>query len=656
MTSISSLSTNTATNTNSSTGSNSSTSPTSPNSSTVTIQEINSLIGYTNTNTVSGLVSGINTDSIVAQMMESEAEPLIKLEQSQQTMEWQRDNYRSMNTLLQTLQTNVQTMQLQGTFLQNTVNSSNLSVATATAGPTAGNATYTLSNVSMATSASINGGKIAGSGFDPTKSLWSQASNLTNPVAWTANTVTGEVTNVSTAGSNFQLKNAYVDSSQNTSISIADGSGNTTATYSTAAGNLSFGTSATSNVPAGTAYINTTTGQITFGSQIAQGSKITANYSYDTANLSIATYDSNGNALPAQNFSFSPNTSLNDMLTQITQSSAGVSAFFDSTTGTVSMTRTDTGQLSPSGGQAINASGSAQSIDFFNNTLGLGTGSGAAYVAGSNAQFTINGLTTSRASNTFSIGGTTISLQGNTTGSVTLNVSNDTNSVTTAINNFISTYNSTISQINSTIDQTPNPNYPPLSSIQQSQMSDTDIANWNAQAQQGLLSNDSILSGALSQMRQDLYAPVSGTSDANMHQLAQIGITVSTDYTQHGALVVSNPTLLQQAISSDPQGVMELFTNHSTDPASQGIMQRLSTTITNTMNQVEQKAGNTSMADAQYFLGQNIDNLNTQIAAEKTKLGDIETRYYSQFDAMEQAIQQANAQSSYLQSFASSNG
>ncbi|WP_100487186.1 flagellar filament capping protein FliD [Sporolactobacillus pectinivorans] len=654
MTSISSLTTSTATNTNSST---SSTSATSPSSSSVTIQEINSLIGYTNTNSVSGLVSGINTDSIVAQMMESEAEPLIKLEQTQQTMEWQRDGYRSMNTLLQTLQTNVQTMQLQGTFLQNTVNSSNSSVATATAGPTAGNTSYTLSNVSMATSASINGGKIASSGFDPTKSLWSQASNLTNGVSWTANAVTGEATNVLTAGSTFQLKNAYVDSSQNTSVSIADGSGNTTATYSTAAGNLFFGTSAASNVAAGTAYINTTTGQITFGSQIAQGSTITANYSYDTANLSIATYDSNGNALPAQNFSFSPNTSLNDMLTQITQSNAGVSAFFDSTTGTVSMTRTDTGQLSPSGGQAINASGSAQSIDFFNNTLGLGTGSsGATYVAGSNAQFTINGLATSRASNTFTIGGTTISLQGNTTGSVTLNVTNDTNSVTTAINNFISTYNSTISQINSTIDQTPNPNYPPLSSIQQSQMSDTDIANWNAQAQQGLLSNDSILSGALSQMRQDLYAPVSGTSDSNMQQLAQIGITVSTDYTQHGALVVSNPTLLQQAISSDPQGVMELFTNQSTDPASQGIMQRLSTTITNTMNQVEQKAGNTSMADAQYFLGQNIDNLNTQIAAEKTKLSDVETRYYSQFDAMEQAIQQANAQSSYLQSFASSNG
>ncbi|WP_332239074.1 flagellar filament capping protein FliD [Sporolactobacillus sp. KGMB 08714] len=650
------------------TGSSSSSS--SSNSSGITIQEINSLIGYKNSNAISGLVSGIDTDSIVAKLMASAAEPLIKMQQTQQQLEWQRDDYRSMNTLLQTLQTNVQTMQLQGTYLTKTVNSSNAAVATATAGTTAGNTTYSLTVANMATSASITGGDIAKTGFDPSKSLWSQVDNLTNGVSWTSHQVSSEKTSVSTAGTVFQLKNGYIDSSPdlNTNISVDDGSGNPT-TYSAANNNLSFGTSAPSSVDPGKAYINTTTGQITFGSQVAAGSTITSDYSYDTADLSIQTYDSSGNANTPQDFSFSPSTSLNDMLTQITQSDAGVSAFYDSGSGKVVMTRTDTGKLIGSDGNSIEGSGSDTALAFFNTTLGFtnadaNSGATDAQKQGTDASFTINGLSTTRASNTFTIGGTTFTLTGS--GSATLNVTNDTSSVTTAINNFITLYNSTISQINSKIDETADPNYLPLSSIQQSQMSATDISNWNTKAQQGMISNDSVLSTALSQMRIDLYGRVSGTGDSTISQLAQIGITVSSDYTQHGQLTISDPTKLQNAISTNSQAVMALFTNSgtvtnadgttSTDTSQQGLMQRLSATISDTMTQIEQKAGNTSMADQQYFLGQNIDNLTTQISAEKTKLVSVEDRYYTQFNAMEQAIQTANQQSTYLQNFISSNG
>ncbi|MDD9148072.1 flagellar filament capping protein FliD [Sporolactobacillus sp. CQH2019] len=647
------------------TGSSSSSS--SSNSSGITIQEINSLIGYKNSNAISGLVSGIDTDSIVAKLMASAAEPLIKMQQTQQQLEWQRDDYRSMNTLLQTLQTNVQTMGLQGTYLTKTVDSSNAAVATATAGTTAGNTTYTMDVSQLATSAHINGSTIVKTDatFDPTKSLWSQASNLNN-VSWTSHQVSSEKTSVSTAGTVFQLKNGYIDSSPdlNTNISVDDGSGNPT-TYSAANSNLSFGTSAPSSVDPGKAYINTTTGQITFGSQVAAGSTITSDYSYDTADLSIQTYDSSGNANTPQDFSFSPSTSLNDMLTQITQSNAGISAFYDSQTETVVMTRADTGNLvaKDGTGSEISAVDKGNSVNFFNQTLGLGT-TDATTVHGQNASFTINGLSTTRASNTFTIGGTTFTLTGS--GSATLNVTNDTSSVTTAINNFITLYNSTISQINSKIDETADPNYLPLSSIQQSQMSATDISNWNTKAQQGMISNDSVLSTALSQMRIDLYGRVSGTGDSTISQLAQIGITVSSDYTQHGQLTISDPTKLQNAISTNSQAVMALFTNSgtvtnadgttSTDTSQQGLMQRLSATISDTMTQIEQKAGNTSMADQQYFLGQNIDNLTTQISAEKTKLVSVEDRYYTQFNAMEQAIQTANQQSTYLQNFISSNG
>ncbi|WP_410512603.1 flagellar filament capping protein FliD [Paenibacillus sp. BR2-3] len=49
---------------------------------------------------VSGLASGIDVDSIVKEMMTAKRIPLDKLNQQKQTLQWQRDNYREMNSKL----------------------------------------------------------------------------------------------------------------------------------------------------------------------------------------------------------------------------------------------------------------------------------------------------------------------------------------------------------------------------------------------------------------------------------------------------------------------------------------------------------------------------------------------------------------------------
>lgn len=49
---------------------------------------------------VSGIASGIDVDSIVKQMMTAKKVPLDKLTQQKQVMEWQRDNYREINSKL----------------------------------------------------------------------------------------------------------------------------------------------------------------------------------------------------------------------------------------------------------------------------------------------------------------------------------------------------------------------------------------------------------------------------------------------------------------------------------------------------------------------------------------------------------------------------
>ncbi len=79
-----------------------------------------------------GLVSGLDTDTIVKDLMKAERIPLNKLFQKKQLEEWKRDSYREMNNLLLDLRNNAFDMKLQGTFQKKSITSDNTAVVTAT--------------------------------------------------------------------------------------------------------------------------------------------------------------------------------------------------------------------------------------------------------------------------------------------------------------------------------------------------------------------------------------------------------------------------------------------------------------------------------------------------------------------------------------------
>ncbi|MDF2535994.1 MAG: hypothetical protein K0R18_2153 [Bacillales bacterium] len=622
--------------------------------SSVSIDSINSLIGATTSNRVSGLASGIDVDSIVAKLMTAESQPLLQMQQRLQQTEWQRDDYRSMNTLLSALQSTTQTMKLQGSYLAKTATSSNSSLVTATAGVTAGNATYTLSNIKMATSAYNNssGAITSKTDFDPSKSMWDLVSSgaFSNGLNWNVNEVNNETQTVSSDGTTFSLKHAYINNNSSLTtgtITVNTSSGSPTS-FQVVTDPDEFKTDGSSGAQV---LLNRETGKLTFNQTLTTGSTIMVpNYSYDMLDFSIATTATDGTTENKKDFTFDPSASLNSMLTTISQSTVGVTAFYDASNKMVSMTRTDTGNLNVSG-KEIRFTG-----DLLTKTLGMNE---ANEQDGTDASYKVNGLpaTSTSHSNTFTLGGVTFTLQDNplsTSDSATIRVNTDSDTVYKSISDFVDKYNDTIKQINDKLSETRNRDYAPLTDAQKSSMSDSDITAWTTKAQSGMLSNDSILSSALSQMRTDLYSSVSGTSNSNMNQLAEIGITTSNDYLDHGKLIISDPDKLKQAISENPQAVMEMFTNTGTDSNSQGIMQRLNTTLKNTMAKIEDKAGNTNMTSSQYSMGDSIDDMNDRIDAFKLRLQSIQTRYYNQFDAMEAAINQANSQASYLSQFTSS--
>lgn len=65
---------------------------------------------------IGGLASGIDTDSIIKQLMQVERQPLDRMFQKKQTLEWQRDAYREVNTMFTALERSAFSLRLTAAF------------------------------------------------------------------------------------------------------------------------------------------------------------------------------------------------------------------------------------------------------------------------------------------------------------------------------------------------------------------------------------------------------------------------------------------------------------------------------------------------------------------------------------------------------------
>ncbi|RLL47122.1 flagellar hook-associated protein 2 [Oceanobacillus piezotolerans] len=104
---------------------------------------------------IGGLASGIDTDTIIKDLMKAERIPLDKLEQDKTILEWQRDKFREINTIVAELDKMLLDMQLTSTYSTKKASSSMESAVTASGNASAGEGTYRI-NVTQLASSAIN--------------------------------------------------------------------------------------------------------------------------------------------------------------------------------------------------------------------------------------------------------------------------------------------------------------------------------------------------------------------------------------------------------------------------------------------------------------------------------------------------------------------
>lgn len=561
---------------------------------------------------ISGLASGMDIDEIVSQMMTAQRIPLDKLYQKKTYTEWQRDDYRTINTALDEFDKLIADgIGRQATFIQKTVSVSNPDAISVKNINSTSDFSGEIKDVTLATAAR----------------MLSKNNGITNSLqkleelGLTADT-TIAIKSINKDGSFDQVTKKNPDGTPDLDVD-----GNEVKIDKV----YTLAIKKTDTLQSVIDKINAESGVSIF-------------FDEGTKQFSITAKNTGNNTTGAE-IMLGSSDSDNDGIIDV-----GTSPFF-----------TDIMNISEPDNDA------AASVVFGQDAQGNNVMAGT---AGTNARLTYNGLTIERASNTFIINGAEITLKKETTTSdpITFSSTADVDKIFDKVKEFVESYNALIANISGKISEKKNSDYPPLTDEQKKELEEEDIKRWEEKAKKGTLRNDSTLRGLLTNMRTALYTSVEGT---DFGHLSSIGITTTKEHQAGGKLQIDEAKL-RQAIADDPTGIYNLFmadgektvtttvggtttTTTTIDFEKHGLARRLRDNLDSAVEDIANKAGRTAASVNNTFtLGKLLDDYEDKISAFERRLTDLEDRYYKQFTNMEKMISQANSQSAYLASYFSS--
>ena len=221
---------------------------------------------------VGGLASGLDTQSLVSALMEAARQPIYRLQQKRQLLEWKRQELREINLSLYNLRNGpALKLSLESTFNARVAASSHEAVLTAAAAAGAPLASYTVTVESVATAAhNVSAGNIsAGAGHQVSAGayLWGERTKFYDrDLGWdptsTSENIAGD------GGTAYNLARGRI-----VDVSSVAVDGNSYRVHYARAG---FDRDPSPNK----VLVNTDTGQLIFGQAVGSGSTISASYRY----------------------------------------------------------------------------------------------------------------------------------------------------------------------------------------------------------------------------------------------------------------------------------------------------------------------------------------------------------------------------------------
>ena len=305
--------------------------------------------------------------------------------------------------------------------------------------------------------------------------------------------------------------------------------------------------------------------------------------------------------------------------------------------------------------------------------LGLDTdssntyGNKAAKIDGRDAVIALNGVKYTNTTNDFAINGLNISVNGvtddvadpdstdlsslNDSTAISINTTTDSQGIYDTVKDFLTEYNNIINEITKLYNADSAGSYEPLTDDEKDKMSDTEIEKWETKIKDSLLRRDSSLSSVMNAMMTSMSQPIE--INGKSYSLSSFGIQTlgflnaaeneqnayHIDGDEDDENTSGNQDKLMAAITSDPDTVIEFMKQLSTN-----LYKSIDDQMQSNDLRSRYKIYNDKEMDKQYT------NLTKTIKEWESKVSDKEDYYYKQFSNMETALAKLQSQTSSISS------
>ena len=562
---------------------------------------------------VSGINSGLDTDSIVQELVSAYNTKTEKYQKEQTKLSWKQEIWKGLNTKVYSLYNNVGKLRFSSAYSTKKTTSSDTTKATVSASSNAVNGTQKLHVLATAQSGYLTGGKLS-------------------------------------------LREEVTDTDGTTKLQDVKG----TVKAETKLSEIGFtGDEASLNINTTDEEGNAVTKTVSLTKDSTIQDVVNAlkdnglNASFDANNGRI--FVSSKNTGKAADFSLSSAT------TKLVEKKDADGNVIKDSNGKTEMESV-----------ALSAEEQAASKKLI-GLLGLDTdssntyGNKAAKIDGRDAVIALNGVKYTNTTNDFAINGLNISVNGvtddvadpdstdlsslNDSTAITINTATDSQGIYDTVKDFLTEYNNIINEITKLYNADSAGSYEPLTDDEKDKMSVTEIEKWETKIKDSLLRRDSSLSSVMNAMMTSMSQPIE--INGKSYSLSSFGIQTlgflnaaeneqnayHIDGDEDDENTSGNDDKLMAAITSDPDTVIEFMKQLSTN-----LYKSIDDQMQSNDLRSRYKIYNDKEMDKQYT------NLTKTIKEWESKVSDKEDYYYKQFSNMETALAKLQSQTSSISS------
>ncbi|MGO1371866.1 MAG: flagellar filament capping protein FliD [Senegalia sp. (in: firmicutes)] len=600
-----------------------------------------------NTIRLTGIASGMDTDTLIKQMIDAEQIRVDKVKQGKQYAEWKIEGYRNTINDIRGFKdnffdflkpkNNIRSPQTFNTYKVNLGSDDNNRYLDISANKLSDLANKNIKSITKATTASVTGSELS-------------------------KAISGNGDLNITAGTRFDMtfngvkKTIEINDISELQGKINEAFGENKVTVENDGGKISFSTENTNTLKLSEVEGNIGLRNLGFYNDA------TSEYSNLTNKIDLnqnisAIKETFGNSFALSDngkiefkindieFSFDPSsTSINDIIKEVNNNKdLQANMKYDEINDKLTIESSATGYASELKIEDMNNS------SFISNVLASGTFHGT----DSKLEFD-DGTVIERSTNNFQIDGMTFNLKENVSNAnMDISINNDTAKTKETIVSFIEKYNELVDNINGKLSEKTFRDFKPLSDAQKEDMKESEVEKWEEKAKSGIMKDERALDSMLSSMRRALYESVEGAGIS----LNDMGIQTTENYRERGKLVIKDPEKLDKALAENSDKIAHLFTNQSDNYAEKGISHKLFDIIESNISTTGEKGTLIKKAGIEgdrtefnNFLKDKVDDFDDRIDDLIEDLARKEEYYYQMFAKMEQALSRMNNQSAWLTS------